>query len=143
VFPFQSQNVLKRREHALSLPRPKKSRSIRFSPEPDANGTVTIYALQPVRRHPADASGDAIDSNLLTTNLGPSAELALPYALADDHTFVERQPAQSGEIGGYCGYRHDRCLACQPQARTRTLTQRCAANAYLSPTVAFRAYRPG
>src|SRR5207244_2578491 len=73
--------------------------------------TVSIYPFQPVGRYAADASSDAIDSNLVTTNLDPSAELALPDAMADDNTLVQRQPEQPSEIGRHGGYRHNCCLA--------------------------------
>ena len=56
-------------------------------------------------------SGDAIDSNLLTKNVGRRAELALPHAMADNDTFVERQAEDSGEVRRHGGYWHECRLA--------------------------------
>ena len=78
---------------------------------PDVNRAIAIYSLEPVRRDAADASGDAADSNLLTINVGRRAELGLPYAMADDDTFVERQAEDSGEVWRHRGYRQDCRLA--------------------------------
>jgi hypothetical protein len=57
--------------------------------DPEVDGTVAIYPFQPVRRNAPDESIDAIDANLLATNVGLRAEFALPHAVADDNPSVQ------------------------------------------------------